>query len=73
MKKVPNYRRQRIIWTIIGILGVLAMIATVLITNTVGNWIFVFISWIIGCFTLVFTLTAIIKENDRINKNNKRG
>lgn len=71
MKKIPNYKRQRIIWTIIGILGIVAMLATVIITGVVGNWIFIFISWILGCFSLVLTLSVIIKDIEKSNKNNK--
>lgn len=71
-KYLKSVRTAKNISFLFAIVGIVLMFGVVLHTNSVGNWIFCFVSWLVGCVSLGSTLLLILREWKRENYGKKR-
>ena len=71
-KYLKSVRVAKNISFFFAIIGIVLMFIVVLSTNSVGNWIFCFVSWLVGCVSLGSTLVLILREWKRENYGKKR-
>lgn len=71
-KYLKSVRIAKNVSFLLSIIGIVLMFIVVLHTNSVGDWIFCFVSWLVGCLSLGSTLVLILREWKRESYGKKR-